>query len=127
MTMGPVPIIRIERMSVLLGTVLPAVHEGRESGKQVSGIVRPGAGFGMVLHAEKPKIPVLQAFLRAVVQVHVGGSGASSRQRVHIDVESVILRGDGNFASVEILDRMVCAMVTELQLVCFSTQCEPQH
>ena len=74
----------------------------------------PGLASGWYCTLKNRQIEVLQPFLRAVVQVHVRGSGSLPREGFHVDVEPVVLRGDGNPAGVQVLDRMVSSMVAEL-------------
>src|SRR3989338_8711160 len=64
MMIGPEPIIIIFLMSVRLGIFL---HHQHKSLKQIMRIMRAWACLGMILHAEKPKFFILQAFGGAIV------------------------------------------------------------
>ena len=57
-------------------------------------IVRAGRGFGVVLHAEDRLVAVAEAFQRLVVQVDVGDLDVAQVERIGIDREAVIVRGD---------------------------------
>ncbi len=79
--------------------------------------MRAGAGFGVVLDAEKGQLRVAEAFDGAVVEVDVGNHAAVRFQRFLIDSEAVILARDFDAAGVEIFDRLISAAMAELELV----------
>src|SRR5207248_11593428 len=64
------------------------------------------------------------AFKRRVVQVQMRELDLGLRQRIRIDGEVVIVRGDFDFAGVQLLHRMIAAMVPELQLESFAAECK---
>ncbi len=70
----------------------------------------------MILHAEQRQVAVAQAFERLVVQIHVRQFDFALRQRVGIDGEVVVVRGDLDLAGVQLLHRMIAAVVSEFQL-----------
>src|ERR1051326_4952894 len=87
-------------------------------------IVRAGAGFGGGLHGEQRQRAVAQALERVVVQVDVSEVDVAGLERVGIDGEVVVVRGDLDLAGVELLDRMVAAVVSELELERFAAERE---
>src|SRR5207237_6301206 len=140
MTIGPEPITRTRLMSVRLGMyrgqlpassfqlpaggwwlLRPSVHAFDELLEQVIGVVRPGRRFRMVLHAEHRFRLVTQTLDGAVVQIDVR-DGDIRWQRLRVDREAVILRGDLDLARFQLLHRVVCAPMTELQLVGLAAQ-----
>ena len=62
--------------------------------EQVVRIVRAGRGFGVVLHAEDRLAAVAEAFERLVVQVDVRDFDVVQVERIGIDREAVVVRGD---------------------------------
>ena len=80
-------------------------------------VVRAGSGLGVVLHAEQRQRAMAQAFQRVVVQVDVRQFDFALLQRIGIDGEVVVVRGDLDLAGRECLHRMVAAVVSELELV----------
>jgi hypothetical protein len=58
---------------------------------------------------------VAHALDRVVVEVDVGDLDAGFVERVHVDHEVVVLRGDLDLAGGELLDRVVAAVVAELE------------
>ena len=93
------------------------LHHVGEATKQIVRIVRPGRGFGMILHAEKRERAVAHALVGVVVQIHVRDLDVARRQRIGIDAETVILRGNLDFAGQQILHRMIRAVMPEFQFV----------
>src|SRR3954469_14245665 len=70
----------------------------------------------MVLHAERLVCRRFEAFARAVVQVHVRRL-RDAFERIEVDDETVILRGDLDATGGKILDRLIQTTVAELELV----------
>src|SRR5581483_6533181 len=95
---------------------LPLLHHLHEIFEQVMRIMRVGAGFRMILHAEQRQVAMAQTFERRVVQVHVRQLDFGLRQRVGIYREVVVVRSDLDLARVQLLHRMIAAVVAELQL-----------
>ncbi len=99
----------------------------REILEQVVRIVRAGRRFRMVLHAEYRFIAMAHAFNGVVVEVHVRDLDFASRAESRVDTEAMILRRDLDFAGLAVQHRVVCAMMTELQLVRFAAECETEN
>src|SRR2546430_2661683 len=76
-----------------------------------TGVLRPRAAFGVVLDAEHRQRAVTEAFDRSIVQVALRDVEVAGGDRGRIDLELVVLAGDVHTAGVEVLDRMVGAVV----------------
>src|SRR5258708_13219185 len=114
MTIGPAPMIRMLSMSVRLGT--PALlHQFGEPVEEIADIVRAGACFGMPLEAERGPVGAREALQAPVEERHMGGLEVR-RERVRIDREAVVLAGDEDRAALQVLHRVVCAVMSELHL-----------
>ena len=89
-------------------------------------IMRPRARLRVILHAEHRIALVLQPRERVVVQIHMRLHNVVwQARRIHIEV--MILRRTLNLARLEILDRMIPAVVSELQLVRLPAQRQPEQ
>ena len=86
------------------------------------GIVRPRRSLRMILHTEQRQVAVTQAFERLIIQINVRELDFGLRQRVGIDGEIVVMRGDLDFAGVELLDRMIAAVVSEFEFESFAAE-----
>ena len=64
MTIGPLPMMRMDSMSVRRGISATLGHQVGELLEQIRRIVRPGTGFGMVLDGEDGLARQRQAFAR---------------------------------------------------------------
>src|SRR4051794_16234883 len=73
--------------------------------------------LGVVLDGEHGLALVPETFERLVVEVDVRVFDIVRVQRIGIDCEAVILRRDLDASAAQILDRMIAAAVSELQLV----------
>ncbi len=69
---------------------------------------------------------MLQAGERVVVQIHVRHRDVV-RQALRIHIEVVVLGRDLDFACLQVLDRMIAAMVAELELVGLAAQREAEQ
>lgn len=67
----------------------------------------------MVLHAEQRQRVMPQAFERIVVQVDVRQVNFALFQRVGVDGEVVIVRGDLDLAGCHLFDRVIAAVMSE--------------
>ena len=67
-----------------------------------------------------------EAFERLVVQIHVGDFQLVEIERIGVDGESVIVRGDFDLSGDLIQHRMIGAAMAELQLVGLAAQREAQ-
>src|SRR5215813_5057178 len=65
-----------------------------------------------------------QAFERIVIQIDVRQFDFALSERVRIDGEVVVVRGDLDLAALETLHRMIAAVMPELQFVCPAAQRE---
>src|SRR5579862_9881481 len=80
-------------------------------------VMRTRGSLRMILYAEQRQIPMPQAFQRRVIQIHVRELDFTLRQRIRVDREIVIVRRDLNLSRLQLLNRMIPAVVPELQLV----------
>src|SRR5271163_3218176 len=85
--------------------------------------MRAGRRFGMILHTEQRQVAMPQAFQSLVVQVDVRQLDFTVGQRIRVDGKIMVVRRDLNLARLQLLDRMIPAMMPELQLESFSAQC----
>ena len=77
----------------------------------------------MILHRKDRQLAMRQAFDRVVVQIQMRDFGRAF-ERIRVDREAVVLRGDLDLACGEIHHRLVAAMVAELELVSFAAERE---
>ncbi|MCY1508168.1 hypothetical protein D9M68_424690 [compost metagenome] len=77
--------------------------------------MRAGAGLGVALEAEGVLVGTLDALQGAVEQRLVGGAQVARQGRL-VDGEAVVLAGDHHHAAVEVLHRVVGAMVAMAHL-----------
>jgi hypothetical protein len=96
-------------------------HFFGEFREEVVGIVRAGAGLGVVLNAEGLVLAVAQAGDRAVVEIDVGDLDIG-REGGGIDRVAVVLRGNGDSSSAEVFDGLVRAAMAEFEFEGFSTE-----
>ena len=64
------------------------------------------------------------SFVRVIVQIHVRDFDVARRQRIRIDAEAMILRGDFHFLREQIFHRMVRAVMPEFQFEGLSAERE---
>src|SRR5690606_12098994 len=91
-------------------------HHVHESVEQPGHVMRTWAGFRVSLEAEGRGIGELDALVGSVEQRTVGDPHVR-RQRRLVDGEAVVLAGDHHPLAVQVLDRVVGAVVAELHLV----------
>src|SRR5581483_11023875 len=108
MTMGPLPMTRIECRSSRRGTSAPPRHQVGEVGEEVRGVVWSGPGLGMVLHAERGDATHAQTLDGAVVQVHVRDLGTTG-DGVGLHHVVVVLAGDLDASALLVTHRVVRA------------------
>src|SRR5512139_852663 len=112
MTMGPAPMMRMLFRSVRLGMV---GHQLDKSVEQIAHVVRAGAGFRVALEAECWNVGAGDTLQRTNEQRDMGAANiGGQRRRVHR--ESMVLARDRHPPAVEVLDRMVGAVVAKLHL-----------
>src|ERR1035441_5283903 len=95
---------------------LPLLHHLRKFLEQIMRIMRPGRGFRVILHAEQRQIPMPQAFERLVVQINVRQLNFAVGQRVWIDGEVMVVRRDLDLSGLQLLHRMILAVIAILLL-----------
>src|SRR5208337_2448664 len=100
-------------------------NEFPKSRKQVARTMRPRRRLGMVLHGKKRHPGSLQSFDGVVVQVQMRKFRASF-QRLVIDREAMVLRGDLDAPRPQIHHGMISAMMPEIKLVGLAAQRQPQ-
>src|SRR4249919_4266664 len=93
MTIGPLPMIRMEARSVRRGTSATPGHDRGELIEQVGRVMRTGTGLGMVLDREHRLAPEPQTLAHTVVEVDVGDLDVTA-ERVGIDRVVVVLARD---------------------------------
>src|SRR5882757_6190246 len=91
MMMGREPMIRMRWMSVLLGML---GHQADEVVEEVARVVWAGRGFGVILDAEHGMIAQAESFERLIVEIDVSDFGFGWVERIGIDGEAVVVRGD---------------------------------
>src|SRR5688500_12200792 len=112
MTIGPAPMMSTLRMSVLFGMLF---HHLREAVEQVADVVRPRARLRMPLKAEGGTIRPRQSLEGTVEERNVRSTEiVAYGGRIHR--EPMVLAGDHHLAGVEVLHRMIRAVVAELHL-----------
>jgi len=77
--------------------------------------MRAGAGFWVTLEAERRRVGARNALQRAIEQRDVGAC-AGWRARSTVDRKTVVLAGDRYPPAVEVLHRMIGAVMAELHL-----------
>src|SRR5690242_15766391 len=90
-------------------------HQFREAVEEVTDVMRSGARLRMPLEAERGPIGAREA-LEGTVEERYMRRPQIRAQRRWIDREAVVLAGDDDLAAVEILQRVVGAVVAELHL-----------
>src|SRR5437867_1863942 len=121
--------IRVLEISVRLGmgTEASVPHHLEKLFKQVIRIVGAGRGFGMVLNAEDRQRAVLHSLNGVVVEIHVSDADIVRVQAFGIDGETVVLRRNLNLVALDIQDRMIAAMMAELQFVGSAAKGQPKN
>ena len=66
-------------------------HHGNEVFEKIIAVMRAGRRFGMILNAEDGEIPVAEAFVRAIIEVHMCNLGALQVKGLRIDGEAMVL------------------------------------
>src|SRR6476646_6857008 len=103
-------------LSASLGTDQRARHEAQKLVEEIVAIVRSGTRFRVVLNREGGEVAVAETLHRAVVQIEMGELIFGIGEQAGLDGEAVVLGGDRDLAGGEVLDRVVRAAVSELQL-----------
>src|SRR5882672_1947161 len=79
--------------------------------------MRSRRGLGVILHGQHRLALVPETFQRLVVEIDVCVFDLVRVQRIGVDREAMILRRDLDASAAKILDRMIAAAMSELQLV----------
>src|SRR5258708_5179056 len=103
------------RLGILLGTAFEIVHQFYEVVEQVVRIVRAGRSLGMVLDAEDGFAAMAEAFERVVIEIDVGEVDVVCVERLGVDREAVVVRGDFDASGGLVEDGMVAAAMSEFQ------------
>ena len=90
--------------------------ELRKIDEELFGVVRAGGGFGVVLDGEDGVFRRTGAFHGAVIQVDMSDFGIGG-EVLAVGGEAVVLSGDFDFTSAQILHGLVASAVTELEFV----------
>jgi hypothetical protein len=92
-------------------------HQADEVVKQVVGIVRTRRSLGVILDRKGREPSVAKTLQGLVIQVHVSQFDLVRVQRSRIDGEAVIVAGDFDLTSEQVLHGLVASPMTELELV----------
>ena len=103
-----------------------AVDQIGELVEEIGRVVRTRRGFGVILDAKDWQFFVPHSFDCAVVQIYVRDLDVF-RQRIRIDSEPVILRGDRDLAVAQIFHRLIRAMMSKFQFECRSSERESEN
>src|SRR6185295_10408630 len=124
MMIGPAPMIRTLLMSVRLGMFVSAresamrlvpFHHSNETVEQITDVMRSGTCFRMPLKTKCRLVGPGKTLEASVKQRNVRNFDIC-RQRCRVHRESMVLAGDHDPPGLEILYRMIRAMVTEFHL-----------
>src|SRR5579864_4582699 len=124
MMMGPDPMIRIFLMSVRLGISYGRIlelrsrvfHHRDEIIEQIARVVWPGRSLRMILHAKEWQRSMPHSLVCVIVQIHVGDLHIARGKRIWIYAKPMILRSNLHPLREQILYRVICPMMPELQL-----------
>ena len=70
----------------------------------------------MILHAEKRERTMAHALVCVIVQIYVRDFNVARWKRIRVDHEAVVLRCDFDVSRLQILYRMIRAVMAEFQL-----------
>src|SRR3954464_11914708 len=111
MTIGPAPMIRIDLRSLRFGIA----HQSRKAVEQIPNVVRARACLRMTLEAERRPVGARKPLEGTVEERDMRGAQVRS-DGGGVDREAVVLARDDDLARVEVLHRMVGAVVAEFHL-----------
>ena len=103
------------------------VHQFYEFFEQVIRVMGAGGGFGVVLDGEGRLVFTAESFVRVVVEVGVRKLDLVFFERIHIYAEAVVLAGDFDLSSLEILNGVVGSSVAEFELVCLGAESKGEN
>src|SRR6266511_3706171 len=111
-----------------MGSTSPrAFHDRDETLEQVVGVVRPRRSLRVVLHGEHGQLAVAHALGGAVIEIDVRLHETGLLHGLRVHGEAMVLRGDLDTAGEEILDWMIGAVVTELELLRLSAERQAEN
>ena len=85
-------------------------------------IMRSRRRFRMILHRKYREFLVFHPLARVVVQIHMRHDDIFIGKRVHIDGETVILRGDVDTTGMQVFYGLVAAVMAEFKFESSSPQ-----
>src|SRR6185503_12701351 len=129
MTIGPAPMMRMDLRSVRLGIrglLFLLFHHLGEAVEEITDVVRTRTRLRVPLKTKRWSIRARQALEGTVEERHVCRTQVA-RDRSGVDGEAVILAGDDDAPRVEVLHRMVRAVMPELHLHGLRARGEPHE
>ncbi len=105
-------------------TIVSFIHQFKEFIEKVRSIVRSGAAFRMVLHAEDPVPFTPYSLNRSVKEILVCYDKSGSRKCIFINRIRMVLACNIRSSRLEILNGMISAPVSELELICLCSACK---
>ena len=119
------PLSRVERTRPSQPR-LALAHQVDEALEQIMAVARAGRSFGVILHREDRLAFELDAGIGAVEQRDMRLLGLG-RERVAVDREAVVHRGDLDLAGGLVLHRMVGAVMALMHLQRLGADREAEH
>ena len=95
--------------------------------KERIGIIRTRGRFRVILDGENRQFLVPQTFDRLIVEVDLGHDGAAVLEGLRVRGKTVILRRNGNFARLQILDGLIATAMAEFQFERRATERVREH
>ena len=92
--------------------------------EEADAVIGTGRGFGMILHAGYRQRRVTDALNRAVIERDVRDFDGQTLQGFGVDRVAVILRGDCDFAGLQIFDGLIGTAMTEFEFVSVRAHCQ---
>ena len=114
-------------MSVLLGIGLMLLYEVIKTGEEVVAVMRPRGILGMILHAEDRMFFMPEPFERFVIQINMGHFHFVLGQRIDRHHKIVVLGSDLDLPGLKVHDRLVIAVVPELEFCGLPAERLPDH
>ena len=93
------------------------IDQPHEVAEEIKRIMRPRRRLRMVLDSDHRLAAMAKALQRLIVQINVSKFHIIFAERIGIDCEAVILRGDLYAAGLQMLHRMITAAMAEFQFV----------
>ena len=82
--------------------------------------------LGVILDGKERMLKMGQTFDRLIIQVDVGDC-SSTLERVYVNTKPVVLGRNFNFSSSQIHNRMIAAVVSKLELIRLSAECQTHN